>query len=173
VPPVHEFSQSLTLPGSPEEVFGFFADAANLNDITPHWLGFRILTPLPIEMREGALIDYRIRLRGLPMRWRTRIEEWRPPHRFVDTQLRGPYSLWRHTHTFEATPDGTICRDHVAYAHHGGPLMERFFVRPEIERIFEYRTAKLQELLGERRRPPRRPHVSARPSVLHVPRSLV
>ncbi|MDX2132365.1 MAG: SRPBCC family protein [Planctomycetota bacterium] len=134
---------SLDLPYPPAEVFPFFADAANLDAITPPHLRFRILTPPPIRMQVGTLIDYSIRLRGVPMGWRTRISAWDPPHRFVDEQIRGPYALWVHEHTFEPTPTGTRCRDVVRYAHHGGPLVERLLVRPDIERIFAFRNAAL------------------------------
>ncbi|MGY8671429.1 MAG: SRPBCC family protein, partial [Verrucomicrobiia bacterium] len=88
---VHEFSSEIWLPLPPEEIFPFFADAANLDAITPPWLSFRIATPPPITMREGALIDYRLKVRGIPLGWRTRINVWEPPHRFEDEQLRGPY----------------------------------------------------------------------------------
>lgn len=138
----------MTVPTPARDVFAFFADAANLDAITPPWLHFRILTPRPIEMRRGAILDYRIRLRGVPMRWRTRIDAWDPPHTFVDTQAHGPYTLWRHTHTFEDTAGGTICRDQVEYSHRGGPLVQAWFVGPEVERIFDYRAARLRELLG-------------------------
>jgi ligand-binding SRPBCC domain-containing protein len=148
MPREHLFETSLDLPYSPEEIFPFFADAANLDAITPPSLRFRILTPLPIVMREGTLIDYTIRLRGVPVRWRTRISAWEPPCRFVDEQLKGPYTLWVHEHTFERTPSGTRCIDRVRYAHRGGPLVERFFVRPEVEWIFAYRKRVLSRRFG-------------------------
>lgn len=148
MPREHLLVTTLDLPYAPEDVFPFFADAANLDAITPPSLRFRILTPLPIEMGEGALIDYSIRLRGVPVRWRTRISAWEPPYRFVDEQLKGPYALWVHEHTFERTPAGTRCTDRVRYAHHGGPLVERFFVRPEVERIFAYRSRVLSRRFG-------------------------
>src|SRR3954451_64976 len=88
------------LPGAPDEVFPFFADARNLEAITPPLLRFRVTTPEPIEMGAGTLLEYRLRIHGIPVRWRTLIEDWAPPHRFVDTQLRGPYARWHHTHTF-------------------------------------------------------------------------
>ena len=100
----HTLERAQRLPGSPDEVFAFFADAHNLEAITPPWLGFRIVTPGPIEMRPGALIEYRLRLHRVPVRWLTRIETWEPGRRFVDVQVRGPYRLWHHTHEFE--PDG-------------------------------------------------------------------
>ncbi len=130
-------------------VFAFFADATNLEAITPPWLGFRILTPRPIALHAGALIDYRLGWRWLPLRWRTRIEEWEPPHRFVDVQLRGPYALWHHTHSFEPHEGGTWMRDRVRYALPLGPLgrlANRFRVRKDLEAIFAYRAEKIAEL---------------------------
>lgn len=125
------------------EVFAFFSDAFNLERITPPELRFRVLTPPPIDVREGTLIDYQLRLWGVPFRWRTLIESFVPNERFVDTQLRGPYALWHHTHTFEALPDGgTRLFDRVRYRVGFGPAGEiarALFVRKQVERIFEYR----------------------------------
>lgn len=134
------------LPRPLEEVFAFFADAHNLQALTPPWVHFHILTPAPIAMRAGTLIDYRIRVHGFPIRWRTEIQEWSPPHRFVDVQLRGPYRLWHHTHTFEARDGGTLCRDEVRYRPFGGALIQRLFVRGDVERIFAFRRDKLAAL---------------------------
>src|SRR4051812_30126380 len=102
----HTLRREQTLPGAPDDVFGFFADAGNLEAITPPSLSFHITTPQPIEMGVGTLIEYRLRLHRLPISWLTRIEVWEPGVRFVDQQLRGPYALWHHTHEFEATGDG-------------------------------------------------------------------
>lgn len=133
--------QRLELPI--EQAFEFYAQARNLEAITPPWLGFRVTTPGEIEMREGALIEYRLALHRIPVRWRTRIEEWQPPVRFIDAQLRGPYALWVHTHTFEADgPDAVVIGDHVRYALPFGPLgalAHAAFVRRDLERIFDYR----------------------------------
>jgi len=134
--------------GPPESIFDFFADAANLEAITPPWLNFRILTPLPIVMGSGTLIDYQLRLHWIPIRWRTEIAEWEPPHRFVDQQLRGPYRLWRHTHTFEATPNGTLMTDNVEYSVLGGRLLNRWFVEPDLKKIFAYRRQCLETRLA-------------------------
>jgi hypothetical protein len=142
---VHEFQSELWLPRTPEEIFPFFADATNLETLTPPWLHFEILTPRPITMREGALIDYRLRVHGLPLRWRTRINAWKPPHRFVDEQLRGPYRWWIHEHTFEARDGGTLARDHVHYAVALDLLVHRLLVRPDLERIFEHRVQGLRK----------------------------
>jgi ligand-binding SRPBCC domain-containing protein len=142
---VHEFQSELWLPLSPAELFPFFADAANLQALTPPWLHFEIMTPQPILMRAGALIDYRLRVHGLPLRWRTRINVWEPPHRFVDEQLRGPYRQWIHEHTFEARGGGTLARDHVHYTVPLDFLVHRWLVRPDIERIFRFRAETLQK----------------------------
>lgn len=138
----------IDLPLPLEEVFAFFADAGNLQAITPPWLHFQILSPLPIEMRPGALIDYRIRLQGVPLRWRSEITAWEPPFRFVDEQVRGPYRLWHHEHTFRREGDNTRVVDHVRYAVWGGALIERLFVRGRLDQIFRHRHQRIAELLG-------------------------
>jgi ligand-binding SRPBCC domain-containing protein len=139
----HVLRREQRLPGTPERVFPFFADAGNLEAITPPWLGFRIVTPRPIEMRVGTLIEYRLTLHRLPVSWLTRIEEWQPGVRFVDMQLRGPYALWHHTHEFApAGPDATLMRDTVRWALPLGPLGEaarRAFVARDLEAIFAFR----------------------------------
>ncbi|HEX5619013.1 MAG TPA: SRPBCC family protein [Solirubrobacteraceae bacterium] len=140
---VHVLERRQRLPVPAERAFAFFSDARNLEAITPPWLRFQVLTPGPIEMRPGALIDYRLRLHGIPLTWRTRIAVWEPPHRFVDVQLRGPYALWEHTHSFEpAGADEVIIRDRVRYALPFGRLGElarRRFVGRDLDRIFDYR----------------------------------
>jgi ligand-binding SRPBCC domain-containing protein len=145
---IREFSSEIWLPRPPEQIFPFFADAHNLEALTPPWLNFKILTPAPIAMHEGALIDYQIRIHGIPVRWHTRINVWQPPHRFVDEQLRGPYRQWIHEHTFEAKDGGTLTRDRVSYAVPFDFLMHRYFVRPDIEKIFNYRSAELHKRFG-------------------------
>ncbi len=127
-------------------VFDFFASAENLNLLTPSLLRFSILTPLPIEMRRGTVIRYRLRLRGISVRWDSEITEWEPPFRFTDTQIRGPYRLWVHRHRFEETPEGTLVTDDVTYRVPGGSLVNRLLVAGELRRIFAYRKAKLLEL---------------------------
>ena len=146
----HRLEREQLLPGTPEEIFPFFADARNLEALTPSFLGFRILTPLPIEMREGALIDYSLSLFGVPMRWKTRISVWEPGVRFVDEQLSGPYALWRHTHSFERRGGGTLMRDVVEYREPFGPLgalAHHLFVARTVERIFDYRREAVDRLL--------------------------
>ena len=145
---VREFRCEIWLPRPPEEIFPFFADAGNLDAITPPWLHFRIVTPRPIEMREGALIDYKLRVHGLPLSWRTLIREWNPPHHFVDEQLRGPYRQWIHRHTFEPQHGGTLARDIVHYAVPFDFVAHALFVRRDIEKIFAYRQKALRELFG-------------------------
>jgi ligand-binding SRPBCC domain-containing protein len=140
---LHEFRSAVWLPRPPEQVFPFFADAGNLQALTPPLLNFKVLTPLPILMHEGALIDYKLCVHGFPVRWRTRINIWEPPHRFVDEQLRGPYRQWIHEHTFETKDGGTLARDYVRYAVPFDFLVHRLLVRPDIEKIFQYRTAEL------------------------------
>jgi ligand-binding SRPBCC domain-containing protein len=146
---VREYFCELELPAPPEEVFPFFADAANLEAITPPWLNFHIVTPRPIVMHEGALIDYRVRVRGLPLRWRTRINLWQPPNQFVDEQLRGPYRMWIHEHTFTPHAGSTLARDHVRYAIPFDFLLHRF-VRSDIEKIFRFRAEALKARFGRK-----------------------
>jgi ligand-binding SRPBCC domain-containing protein len=140
---VHVLTREQRLPAPPERVFPFFGDALNLEAITPPWLGFRVVTPEPIEMAPGTLIEYRLRLHGVPIRWRTTIAVWDPPHRFVDVQLGGPYRMWHHTHDFERAPGGgTLMRDTVRYALPFGPLgslAHTLVVRRELARIFDFR----------------------------------
>lgn len=136
----------LWLPRPLADVFAFFSDARNLETITPPWLNFEVITPGPILMQSGTLIDYRIRIHGFPVRWRTEITRWQPPHQFVDEQLRGPYKLWHHTHTFAEHNGGTLCADRVRYFPRGGAIMNRLFVRRDVENIFGYRSRRLREL---------------------------
>ena len=130
------------------EIFPFFAEPRNLERLTPPWLRFEILTPGRLEMRAGLLIDYRIRLHGLPLRWQSEITVWDPPRRFIDEQRRGPYRLWIHEHTFEESQGVTTVRDCVNYAVFGGAMIRRLFVAPDLERIFSFRREALQQLFG-------------------------
>jgi ligand-binding SRPBCC domain-containing protein len=139
----------LSLPRSRESAFPFFADAGNLESITPPWLHFEMLTLLPIQMHAGTLIEYRLRLHGIGMRWLTEITLWEPPYRFVDEQRRGPYRKWVHEHTFTETHNGCEMCDFVHYATPGGWLADRLFVRRNVRRIFEYRAKKLLELFAQ------------------------
>lgn len=144
----YRLQSSVTLPVKLEEVFPFFAEARNLELLTPPWLKFEVLTPSPIRMLRGAKIDYRLKLRGVPLRWQSEITYWEPPSRFVDEQRRGPYRLWKHEHLFTADGPNTIAEDRVEYSAPGGALIERFLVRPDLERVFAYRRAKLAEIFG-------------------------
>lgn len=148
---VYTLERTQVIPLSIDKVFAFFADATNLEAITPDWLHFEILTSGALAMKPGTLIEYKLRWRRLPVRWLTAITTWSPPSRFVDVQLRGPYRLWEHEHTFEGISDGTLMRDVVRYALPGGFLgrLAHFcFVRGDLERIFDFRARKVAELLG-------------------------
>jgi len=147
---MNEFTlhDELWLPRPVAEIFPFFADAGNLQELTPPFLHFEVLTPAPIEMRAGALIDYRLKVHGLPIRWRTEIVAWEPPHRFIDTQLKGPYRLWHHTHTFTEKDGGTLCTDDVRYYPLGGAISNALFVKRDVRTIFDYRRKRLTEIFG-------------------------
>ena len=135
------------------DVFEFFSRARNLEELTPPFLRFEVLTREPIRMAPGTLIDYRLRVRGVPMRWRTLIEAWEPGRMFVDRQLRGPYRLWHHTHEFEARPDGTLVRDAIRYEIPLGPIgtvARALFVARDLERVFDFRRRAVTRLLEER-----------------------
>lgn len=139
------------IPRPREEVFSFFASAENLDFLTPPWLHFRILTPMPLPMSRATRIDYRIRWRWAPLRWTTEIAEWNPPYGFVDQQLRGPYALWHHTHRFEAIDGGTAMVDEVRYRLPLGPLgrlLHPLLVRRDLDAIFEFRAQRVAERFG-------------------------
>ena len=146
---VHRFSLATTLALPRERVFPFFAEATNLEQITPPELRFRVVSPLPIEMGEGTLITYRMRLHGIPFKWVTRISVWHPPCEFVDEQLEGPYRQWIHRHTFTGHGDATRMEDVVDYALPFYPLGELAapFVAAKVRRIFAYRTSAIERLL--------------------------
>ena len=147
---VLERSQQLEVPA--REAFAFYADASNLEAITPPWLRFRVVTPGAIAMAPGTLIDYRLRLHGVPVSWRTRIEVWEPPRRFVDVQLSGPYALWEHEHRLLPRGDEAVeIRDRVRYALPLGPLgalAHALLVRRDLARIFDFRQTAVAERLG-------------------------
>ncbi len=148
---IHRLEREQLVARPLDEVFAFFSRASNLERITPPWLRFSVLTPEPIEMRAGTLIDYRLRVRGVPLGWRSRIEQWQENTKFVDRQLRGPYRLWHHTHEFERAGDGTLVCDLVNYALPFGPLGEvahRAVVARDLRRTFDYRNAAVTRLLG-------------------------
>ena len=140
-------TQELAVPR--EVVFCFFADPANLEQLTPEWLHFKIETPEPLPRGEGAVFEYRLRVRGLPLRWRTLIEAYEDGRRFVDRQIQGPYALWHHTHLFEELPDGgTRIIDRVRYRVGWGflgRLVQTFWVRRDLEAIFSHRKRVIAE----------------------------
>ena len=149
---IHTFEAHQWVSTPIEHTFDFFADAANLEAITPPFLNFRILTTLPVEMRVGARIDYRIALHGVPMTWKTRIDRWEPGVAFIDTQIAGPYAQWIHLHTFESSAGGTQLYDRVEYALPLDPLsrpVHPLYVRPLIERIFAHRHDVIRARFGE------------------------
>ena len=146
---VYTLRREQWIPRTRSQVFEFFGDARNLETLTPPWLNFTILTPGPIDLREGTLIDYQLRWGLVPLRWRTEIRSWRPPEKFVDFQLRGPYRLWEHEHDFTEVDGGTRMVDTVRYALPLGPLgrlAHRLKVGRDLERIFDYRAEKIREL---------------------------
>jgi len=135
------------VPAPVDRTFAFFADPANLERLTPTWLKFRILTPMPVVMRAGVDISYRISLYGFPIRWTSRIDVWEPGVRFVDRQIAGPYRWWQHLHTFEPAGAATRVVDRVEYAPRAAWISSRF-VQRDVERIFAYRQEKLRELFA-------------------------
>uniref|UniRef100_Q01V94 Cyclase/dehydrase n=1 Tax=Solibacter usitatus (strain Ellin6076) TaxID=234267 RepID=Q01V94_SOLUE len=148
---IHTLHREQLIPLPLGEVFPFFADARNLETITPSWLNFQILTPQPIAMRVGVILDYRLRWHGLPIVWKTEIVEWKAPQSFTDLQIRGPYRLWRHVHTFAAEAGGTRVTDHVTYELPLGLLGELarvIMVRRDLERVFDFRANAIKALLS-------------------------
>jgi ligand-binding SRPBCC domain-containing protein len=148
---IHLLERTQLVPRPRAEVFEFFADAHNLERLTPGFLHFQILTPAPIALRPGALIDYRLSLFGVGFRWRTEIEIYEPGVRFVDVQRRGPYRRWHHTHTFADAPGGTLIGDRVEYQLPFGPLGELarvLMVRRQVETIFEHRRKVIEAMWG-------------------------
>jgi ligand-binding SRPBCC domain-containing protein len=148
----YELRTRIRLPRPLPEVFAFFGDAGNLQALTPPWLHFQILTPLPLSMHPGALLEYRIRVHGIPVRWRTEITAWEPPFRFVDEQRRGPYRLWVHEHTFQEIEHGgapmTEVTDRVRYQ--VVPILNRLLVARDLRVIFTFRSETLLRLFGGR-----------------------
>jgi ligand-binding SRPBCC domain-containing protein len=145
---IHQFSSEIWLARPIKEVFAFFSDATNLDSITPPWLSFRTVARQPIEMHLGTVIDYRLRVRGFPVQWRSEITEWEPPYHFVDEQIRGPYRLWIHAQRFHPRNGGTLVSDDVRYAVPFDWLLHKFIVRPDVERIFTYRADCLRRQFG-------------------------
>ncbi|MCB0078195.1 MAG: SRPBCC family protein [Anaerolineales bacterium] len=145
----HILESELALPLPIDEVFPFFAEPENLERITPNSMRFNIITPPPITMKRGALIDYKLSLFGIPFKWKTEITRYEPPYVFVDEQLKGPYKLWVHTHTFEPTDRGTLIKDHVRYQLPLSPLGDIVhpIVRRQLNQIFSFRRRAVTEAL--------------------------
>jgi ligand-binding SRPBCC domain-containing protein len=147
---VHVLERVQRIPRAVDDMFAFFSAIDNLERITPPWLHFRILDPRPDRLTAGARLEYSLTLHRFPIRWTTAIDEWEPPHRFTDFQMRGPYSIWQHTHTFEPVNGGTLMTDVVRYAIPYGPLgslAHVAFVRRDLRRIFDYRRDAVAALL--------------------------
>jgi ligand-binding SRPBCC domain-containing protein len=138
----------MRVPRPLSTVFPFFANAYNLQRITPSSLSFRVLTPDPVTMHAGALIDYRLRVHKIPIAWQSEITVWEPPNRFVDEQRRGPYRWWIHDHLFEEDNDSTVVRDRVRYGVPGGRLINRLIVARDLRRVFQYRAEKLRDIFS-------------------------
>ncbi len=144
---VFTFQTEITVPENKTNVFNFFANAQNLQIITPPWLNFKILTPTPIELKPGSIIDYSLRWRGIPVKWKTEITKWVPNNTFTDKQIKGPYKLWEHEHLFQETDEGTNCIDIIRYA----PPFQPFsisIVQKDVHKIFEYRKAVIQKMFS-------------------------
>lgn len=139
--------RELLVPRPLHEVFPFFSDPRNLESITPPWLSFRVREAPGEPLQEGSRISYRLKLHGIPFGWTSLISKWEPPYTFVDEQLRGPFRLWRHTHSFESVGDETLVRDKVDYAMVGGRLINSLFVRRDLKRVFDYRAERLTVLM--------------------------
>jgi hypothetical protein len=153
LPKTYTISRTQWVPRPLDAIFEFFSRPANLQELTPPLLDFRILEA-PEKLRAGSLIRYRLRVHKLPVQWTTEIVAWEPPHRFVDLQLKGPYQLWRHEHTFAAERGGTTISDCVEYALPFGPvgrIVHALLVRRDVEHIFEFRDRKMRELFGGER----------------------
>lgn len=146
-PSIQHVRTETVVPASLDETFGFFADASNLERLTPPWLRFEIRTAAPIAMRVGTTIDYRLRWHGLPIPWKTRIDAWEPGSRFVDRQILGPYRWWHHEHRFEPAAGGTRVIDHVQFVPRLQAVSRRI-VQRDVERIFAYRREMLRHLFG-------------------------
>lgn len=146
----YELTRAQRVPRPLAEAFAFFADARNLELLTPPWLAFRIVDA-PETLSRGSTIGYRLRLIGVSLRWRSEIAEWEPPGSFTDVQRRGPYARWEHTHRFAAVGDTTEVVDRVVYRPPGGPLaplVRTALVRGQLERIFDYRAARIEEIFS-------------------------
>ena len=143
---MYDLHTQIRLSSPLEEVFQFFANPHNLEILTPKWLHFHVLTPKPIRIEEGTTIDYKLRIRGIALRWQSEITSWIPPFGFTDEQRKGPYRQWIHEHTFEEVDGMTVVGDHVRYAVLGGNLINQLFVKRDVEKIFEFRANQLHKI---------------------------
>ena len=150
----YQLETSLWLPQPRQQIFAFFSDPKNLERITPPWLHFEILSPTECVVHRGTRIDYRLRIRGLPIRWQSEIIIWEPPTRFDDQQTRGPYPLWVHEHTFSEHEGGTIAGDNVVYAVPGGRMVQKLFVAADLDKIFHYRRVALEHIFNPKKLQP-------------------
>jgi ligand-binding SRPBCC domain-containing protein len=153
MPKTYTFKKAITIEKPLEQVFQFFSKAENLTKITSANLNFEILSPLPIKMEEGVLIDYRIKLYHIPFRWQTKITVWKPPFKFVDVQLKGPYKLWIHDHFFEESATGTRMSDYIEYQIPGGlfaPIIHQQKIRKDIENMFDFRKKIIDQIFLSR-----------------------
>jgi ligand-binding SRPBCC domain-containing protein len=149
---IYELRRQVIIPAPVGEVFSFFNAAENLNLITPPWLYFKILTPLPVIMKKNTLINYSIKFLGFRTTWRTEIKVWQPPDRYVDRQIKGPFRVWEHTHLFKEKGEGTQMEDVIRYAVPGfvfSPLIHFLFVRPRLDKIFAFREMSILEYFGK------------------------
>lgn len=147
---IYQLKTEIWLPKPRQEIFEFFADPSNLERLTPGWLRFEMITEKTVAIKQGVRLDYRLRVHGIPVKWQSQIVEWEPPDRFVDQQTRGPYKLWVHEHNFVEDSGGTLVGDNVRYSVPGGFLVQRFFVGPDLARIFRYRHSVLQNVFNPR-----------------------
>jgi len=148
-----EFVAEQFVPRPRAEVFEFFSAETNLETLTPPWLNFKVIGKSTPQIQAGTLIDYRLKIYGIPIKWRTLIEVWKPGECFVDSQLRGPYRKWHHTHTFQDAPGGTLMSDRVIYQMHmgrAGDIAAGWKVRRDVNGIFAFRRQKIGELFGTR-----------------------
>lgn len=159
---IWKITATQSLPRPLDEIFPFFADAFNLEKLTPSFLGFKVLTPPnkdgQIDLKSGTVINYTLKIHHIPIRWKTTILDWNPPHSFVDNQDKGPYTLWHHTHSFTPLNDGqsTLCTDTVLYKPKGwilAPIINKFFVQRDVKNIFEYRFKQLEDIFPVQSQP--------------------
>ena len=145
----HIIDRSFAIDHDREDIFDFFASAENLERLTPPWLNFKIISSLPIAMKVGTVIEYKIKLHGIPIKWESEITVWDPPHRFCDIQRHGPYRKWVHEHYFEPSDRGTLVRDRVSYEVIGGTLINKLFVKRDLDKIFKYRQTILLNIFND------------------------